>query len=203
MKENKNNIEESEEKPIEKKDTHKKKKKNVFLWGLKIFIITFFISLCFSILSEMLMSATQSVVGTIISISLLVVIILISIIADILGVAVASASTEPFMAMAARKVKGAKMGLKLVKSADKVSNFFCDIVGDALGILSGTIGAGIVAQVAISGEVWQVVVSGLMSAIISAFTVFGKAMGKTIAINKSNDIIFGLAKFLSIFKKDK
>lgn len=193
------------ENTTEKKDkTHPKHKTNLHLkWPLKILFITLCISFCFSILSELLLSNFHSVVGTIISLLLLFFFIAISVVCDMIGVAMAGADIEPFMAMASKKVKGAKESIKLIKNADKASSFFCDIVGDACGILCGSIGAAIVVNIAITGEAWQVVVASLVSAIIAALTVFGKAVGKSIAINKANAIVLKVGKIVRLFKRNK
>ena len=120
-----------------------------------------------------------------------------------IGVAMASADIEPFMAMASKKIRGAKETIDLLKNADKASSFFCDIVGDACGIICGTIGAAIIGMIAIDGQILQVVIGALMSAVIAAITVFGKAVGKAIAIEKSHSIVFRVGKFISVFKSRK
>lgn len=172
-------------------------------WPLKILLITLCISFCFSILSELLLSNSQSLIGTIISLLLLLFFIAVAVICDMIGVAMASADVEPFTAMASKKVKGAKESIKLIKNADKASSFFCDIVGDACGILCGSIGAALVVTIAISGELWQVIVASLTSATIAALTVFGKAVGKSVAINKANEIVLKVGRVVSFFKRNK
>ena len=193
---------------MEKEDKDKKKpapKKSVvkWKWCIKILLITFVLSFCFSILSELILSSTKSLLTTIISVVILILFIAIAIICDMIGVAVASADIAPFMAMASKKVKGAKETIKLLQNADKASSFFCDIIGDACGIICGTIGASIIAIISLNGQVWQIVLGAVMSAVIAAITVFGKAIGKAIAIQHSENIVFRVGKFISIFKKDK
>ena len=140
------------------KDKHKKIKtkeqKSKFGSAVKILFITLAISFCFGILSELLMTVAQSLIGTIVAILLLMVFIFISIICDMIGVATASADIEPFRAMASKKVRGAKEAIAIIKNADKASSFFCDIVGDACGIMCGSIGAAIVAIMAINGDIF-------------------------------------------------
>jgi hypothetical protein len=199
-----NNIDEEQIEEVEEKRPRQKTKLNIrWGWAIKILFITLLISFCFGVLSEMLLSTMHSVAGTVISILLLFLFILIAVICDMIGVAVAGADIEPFMAMASKKVKGAKQCISLIKNADKASSFFCDIIGDACGILCGSIGAVIVSSIAISGDVWQVLVSGLASAIIAALTVFGKAVGKSIAVSNANKIVLKVGKILSIFKSNK
>ena len=169
--------------------------------SLKILAITLAVSFCFGILSELLLSVTKSVAGTIVAVVLLVLFIFIAILSDMIGVATASADIEPFRAMASKKVQGSKEAINLVKNADRTSSFFCDIVGDACGIVCGSIGAGLVAMIAVNGEVWQVIIASFVSAIIAGLTVFGKAVGKTYAIDNANKIVLKVGKFVSFFKK--
>lgn len=192
-----NTEKENKKKPSPKKSAIKWK------WGIKIFFITLSLSFCLSALSELLLSSTHSIATTIISIITLIVFIMIAVVCDMIGVAVASADIAPFMAMASKKVRGAKETIKLLQNADKASSFFCDIVGDACGIICGTIGASIIGIIAINGALWQVLIGALMSAIIAGITVFGKAIGKVIAIQDAGKIVFRVGKFISIFKKSK
>ena len=43
----------------------------------------------------------------------------------------------------------------------------------------------------------------VIASVISSLTVGGKAIGKTIAVKKSDEIIFIVGKFISKFKKGK
>ena len=194
---------EKEDKENGKKKPSPKKNSIKWKWSIKILFITLALSFCFSILSELLLSSTKSVLTTIISIVMLLLFILIAVICDMIGVAVASADVAPFMAMASKKVRGAKETIKLLQNADKASSFFCDIVGDACGIICGTIGASIIAVISLNGQIWQIIIGAMISAVIAALTVFGKAVGKAIAIQSSEAIVFRVGKFISLFKKCK
>ena len=115
-----------------------------------------------------------------------------------------SADSAPFTAMASKKIRGAKETLTLLKNADKASSFFCDIIGDACGIVCGAIGASIVAMIIMgSDSIVKILVGAGVSALIAAITVFGKAVGKGIAVNYANLIVFRVGKFISFFKKQK
>ena len=185
------------------KENNKKSKKSIIKWKwcIKIFFITLVLSFCFSVLSELLLSSTKSLLVTLLSILILFLFIFIAVLSDMVGVAMASADIAPFTAMASKNIRGAKETIKLLKNADKASSFFCDIVGDACGVICGVIGASIVGLISIDGQVWQIIVAAVMSAIIAAITVFGKAVGKAIAIKSANNIVFRVGKFLSIFNK--
>lgn len=191
------------EKEKEKKQEQPKKSNVKWKWCLKIFLITLILSFCFSVLSELLLSSTQSLLITILSIVVLIIFILIAVFCDMIGVAMTSADTSPIMAMASKKIRGAKETLSLLKNADKASSFFCDIIGDACGIICGAIGASIVAAISISGNIEKILIGAAASALIAAMTVFGKAVGKGIAVANANKIVFRVGKFISIFKKSK
>jgi hypothetical protein len=49
--------------------------------------------------------------------------------------------------MSSRKVKGGKIGVKLIKNTSKVSSVCCDVIGDVCGIISGTSGVVIVSLI--------------------------------------------------------
>ncbi len=173
-------------------------------WCIKILFITLLLSFCFSILSELLLTSNQSLLITILSIVVLFVFILIAVFCDMIGVAMTSADSAPFTAMASKKIRGAKETLSLLKNADKASSFFCDIIGDACGIVCGAIGAAIVAVIAFNSEsIVKVFIGAGVSALIAAITVFGKAVGKGIAVNYANSIVFKVGKVISLFKKQK
>jgi len=177
-----------------KKD-EKSKRKFKWLWPIKVFIITIIIAFTMSIASEFLLSVT----GIILSVILLIVFISIAMVFDMLGVASTSANIEPFLSMASRRIRGSKESIKIVRNAEKFSSFSCDIIGDMCGIICGSIGASFVARIALTGNVSQIVLSAIVSGIIAGLTVFLKAIGKNLAINKANNIVFALGKFLSIF----
>lgn len=179
----------------------KRKVKIAWAWPIKILFITLSISLVLNITSE----AVISNVGLVVNIIILIIFIAISILFDMIGVAVTASNLEPFLAMASRKERGSKQAIKLIKNAEKISSFCCDIVGDSCGILSGAVGANIVVRIyAQTGDFMSVLVAGLVSSIIAAITVFGKAVFKSVAVNYSTPIVLKVGKFISFFsfKKD-
>ena len=187
----------------EKKIEQSKKNKLKWKWCLRIFIITLLLSFCFSVLSELLLSSNASLLITILSIVVLFVFILIAVFCDMIGVAITSADSAPISAMASKKIRGAREALSILKSADKFSSFFCDIIGDACGIVCGAIGASIVVGIAITGNIEKVLIGAVVSALIAAITVFGKAVGKSIAVANANKIVLKVGKFFSFFKRSK
>ncbi len=155
-------------------------------WVISIFIATIFISSFMSFVSSgLLENATIAV-----SFVVLLVIIVIGIIFDIIGVAVTAADPSPFHSMAAKKRPAAKEALKLIENADKVSSFCNDVVGDICGVVSGSASAVIAARTIIGFEpTLASAVQLLMSALVAALTVGGKAIGKGFAMGASKEIV--------------
>lgn len=177
----------------------KNRRKFAWKWPISALLITLLSSFLFGISSEFLLSST----GMVVAIVLLLFFLTLNTVCDMLGVAVAAATEEPFLAMSSRKIRGAKEGLMLVKNAEKVSSIFCDIIGDICGILSGAIGGTVVLHILGNSDHYGltgVLVASIVSACIAAITVFLKSVGKAFAINQSNRLIFTLGKVLNFFK---
>jgi CBS domain containing-hemolysin-like protein len=125
---------------------------------------------------------------------LLVVLLIIAIgvVFDMLGIAATAAREAPFHSMAAKKVPGARHAIGIIRRADQFSNFCNDVVGDISGILSGAaafaVVSGIIVAFHLNESRWWVEM--LMVAAISALTVGGKALGKTVSIRYANEIIY-------------
>ena len=186
-------------KPKPSKVDNKKKKKSLidFKWVGIITILAFIISLAFSFISQSIIPN----VNVIVSLIVVLVIILIGIIFDMVGMAVQVADIKVFNAMAAKKVRGAKMALKMIKNAPKLSTICNDVIGDICGIISGSGGAAIAAILVIELGVDAIIPTLIISAIIAALTIGGKALGKGISAAKANLIVEIFAKILSIFSK--
>lgn len=168
-------------------------KKNNYKWILIITLWTFAISSLVSYASDIVISNVDIIFALII----LVLIILLGIMFDIIGVSVTAADETPFHSMASRKVKGARTAVKLIRNADKVSNFCNDVIGDICGVISGGTGAVITEKIVkLSGGDNKVIIAIAMAALIASITVGGKAMGKHFAINQSNNIIYKVAWFI-------
>ena len=170
-------------------------------WSVKSLIITLILSSGFNILSELVV-ANLTLKTIFIAYILILVIVLISIIADIIGVAATSCDIQPFLAMAARKVKGAKMAVRIAKNRDVVNSVCSDIIGDICGIISGACGAAIITVMAISDSKINLIASVVCSTVIAALMITGKAMGKKLGLNKASQIVLGVAKVLSVFSKN-
>ena len=104
--------------------------------------------------------------------------------------------------MAANKVEEGKHALKLVKNASQVSNFCNDVIGDICGIISGAVGSTIIFKLSTKYNLGDSVILGVgVTAFIASFTVGGKALGKSFAMENSEDIIFKVAQVLSFLKR--
>ena len=180
-----------------------KQSKSQMVWSIKILILSFALSMCFGIVSELVLGVT----GIAVAVLVIIVFVSLSIITDMIGVATTSASTEPFRAMASKKVRGAKEALKLLSKADRVSSICCDVIGDVCGILSGAAGASIVVKFALEAESpLSIIIASLVSAVVASMTIFGKSICKKYAIDNSTSIVIKVGKVLSWFtpqNKDK
>lgn len=126
-----------------------------------------------------------------VSFLILLIVIMLGIFFDLIGTAAAAADIAPLNAKAARKVVGAKRGVYLIKHAEQVANFCNDMAGDISGIISGTLAAIIVFKLVLTipYDQSEFYMSILLTALVAAITVGGKAWGKVIAINHSTEVI--------------
>ena len=178
-----------------KKKERIKKEKVDIKWLITIVIVTFIISFGLSFVANSTIPNLSLIFGIIITLLFIV----IGIIFDIIGVSVTSADEKVFHSMAARKVKGASTAVKLKKNADKTSSFCCDVIGDICGVISGAAGTTICAILVTKYHTDLLLTGLIITAIISSFTIGGKALGKSFAINKSDIILYEFAKILSNF----
>lgn len=170
-------------------------KKSNNRWVIIITCIAFVLSVVMSLITTIVLKN----VGIILSIIVTFLFILLGIIFDIIGVASTCANREVFHSMSSRKVRGGKIGVKLLKNASKVSSICCDVVGDICGIISGSAGVTLIALFVKMTGYNDLLVSLIVTALISSLTIGGKAMGKSLAINKCNEVIIIVCKILSMF----
>lgn len=183
---------------MSKKDENSLISKYNLKWVITISIWTF-ITACF------LNAITEGLVKNLdifLSFMLLGAIILIGVFFDVIGIAVTSAEETPFHSMAANRVMEAKYAIKLVRNAGQVSNFCNDVIGDISGILSGALGTNIIYKLATIYDLRNTIIfSVIVTSLIASLTVGGKAFGKSIAIRRSDDIIYRVAKLLYFINK--
>nr|WP_300184952.1 hypothetical protein [uncultured Agathobaculum sp.] len=164
-------------------------------WVATIMPISFVLSVVMSYLSNEALGSS----GTFLSFVVLFFFIALGIVFDMIGIAAASATEKEFHSMAAHRVRGAKEAVWMTRNAEKVSSICNDVVGDICGIVSGATGALIVANITAGMNGVQVVlISLLITGMISALTIGGKAAGKGVAIAFSSRVLSICGRILSV-----
>jgi len=172
-------------------------------FSLTIAVITFVLAAIFSSMSSTLLSKVSWMIGLII----VLIIVCIGILFDMLGIASTAAKEAPLHAMAAEKVPGAKEAVIIHKNADRFASFCNDVIGDISGIVSGSALTIVIIEIThlIRGntdETLQIVLSIILTSIVAALTVGGKAIGKYFAIHSSVKILLITGK-IAYFIHDK
>ena len=181
----------------DKKITNKKKEreKKGRRWVITVVLLTFVISALLQMIQAGLMNSVNLAMAFVI----LIVFVLIGILFDIIGVAVTSANEIPFHSLSSQKIRGAKEAVRLIRSADRVGSFCNDVIGDIVGIISGGTTTVIVTMILSSGiNLSKFFMTTLMTAVVAAVTIGGKAAGKRVAIDKSNEIVFFVGKIINL-----
>ena len=174
----------------------KEQQKKTRRWVITIFLATIVISAAISLASDFVMGKSSMGVAFLI----LLMIVFIGILFDIVGMAVATADEKPFHAMASRKVRGAKECIMLLRNAERVSSICNDVVGDICGVVSGSASATIAAQVLANFELsFASIVPLVLSSLVAALTVGGKAVGKGIAVKGCTDIVYHAGQVIYMF----
>ncbi len=176
----------------------KTKKNKETKWIITITLLAFFISLIFSLGAQSILENVNIFLGILI----ILLIIFIGVIFDIIGVAVQSSDTVPFHSMASKKIKSAKAAKKMLENSAKVSSFCNDVIGDVCGIISGSAVAVVSISVADKLNLDSTITTLLITSIVAALTIGGKALGKGVAISKSEYIITKVTKIMQHFKKN-
>lgn len=162
-------------------------------WITEITIIAFIITILFSLGSQILLKNVHIIIGILI----ILLFIIIGVIFDIIGVAVQSSDTTPFHAMASKKVKSAKTAKKMLKNSAKVSSFCNDVIGDICNIISGSAGVVVASAISTKFNFDLTITTLIITSLIAALTIGGKALGKGIAVKKSEYIITKVTKILN------
>lgn len=185
-------------KEIKKQLSKKEKNKTNYSWIIKTVLLSFIISVLFSFISETVIPNVNIIMGIILTLLFIV----IGVLFDMIGVSVTASDEAIFHSMAAKRVRGAKIAVKFKKNADKVSNFCQDVIGDVCGIVSGSTGAVISIKIMELFNTNSLLITLIIMGIISALTIGGKAMIKTITINNSNEILYRFVRFISYIVKE-
>ncbi len=182
-------------------------KKKFDFWPVKITIAAFLISVIMAILTNGFIDDVNIVVAFVI----LLFVIFLGILFDIVGLAVTVADETPFHSRSTRGYPGSREAIKLIRNANKVSSFCNDVIGDIAGVLSGGLAAAIVTNIySVYDAIPATVLNMLLTALVASATVGGKALGKGIAINRSESIvkkisviIYWFSKIFTFRKKDR
>ncbi|MBE7019451.1 MAG: DUF21 domain-containing protein [Ruminococcaceae bacterium] len=189
-----------------KKEDIPKRKKKPMNWAIKATLITLVISFFLGIFADVLSKNLNFVPALLV----LIFIILVGVFSDMAGIAIATADEKTLNAMAARKIRGAKEALLLLRNAEKATSIFNDVIGDIAGIISGATGAtigvyliGMLKDVIASGnaQLGELLTLSMLSALIASMTVGGKAAGKKYAIKNAEKIVYFVGKTVNFFKR--
>jgi len=178
----------------------KPKRKSIRLWALKITILTFIIAIGISVVSQFFLRN----VPLLVAVFVLALLISVGIVFDIIGIAIAAADCAPFVAMAAKRVFGARRCIRIINNASVYSNICNDVIGDICGIVSGAAGATIALSLILTaGSSFDVVADIVISSLIAAVTVGGKAVGKSLALRRSKEIVYFVGRTVALIAGDR
>lgn len=164
-------------------------------WIYKVFFITFILALIFSSITSYLSNNFNNII--LVS-TIIIIVIAVGVIFDMIGTASLTSKKSSFHAMNSKKIEGAKEALFIINNSVTVSSVCNDIVGDVCGIVSGGLSAILALAITNSFGISIVISTVLISSIVSSLTVGCKAIFKTIAIKKSDKIVFTVAKIIKI-----
>lgn len=168
-------------------------------WIIKAFLMTFFIALIFSSITNVVINKCNYIALIIFS----VLFILIGIFFDMIGTAVLTANESTFHAKSSKKIKGSKQSVLLIKNSSRIASICNDVIGDICGIVSGSVGAMLSIYISNITKINVIYTTLIISSIISSLTVGGKAIGKKYSIKNSDRIIEKVGIFLSLFTNKK
>ena len=171
--------------------------KSSLKFSLTIAVITFVLAAIFSSMSSTILSK----VGWVSGLMIVFIIVIIGIIFDMLGIASTAVKESPLHAMAAEKVIGAREAVIIHKNADKFASFCNDVIGDISGIVSGSALTIVIIEISqimngANDPSWQIILSIILTSIVAAVTVGGKAIGKYFAINAAVNILLFTGKII-------
>ena len=165
-------------------------------WILTVVCLSFGLSVVMSFVTSLFVESA----GLLVALLSLIALVMIGIITDVIGTAVTYADEQPFIAMASKRILGAKQALQLIRKAERVSSILNDVVGDIVGIISGSAGS-VIAVYLVSLGLKSAIASMLITAFTSAFMIGGKAYGKGLAIANSDRIVLTVGRVMAVFEK--
>ncbi|MDD6485017.1 MAG: hypothetical protein PUF72_10700 [Clostridiales bacterium] len=168
-------------------------------WTVIVVVLSFSLSLAFSLVTSVFMQ--NMAVGA--AFAVLFMIVGVNVLFDLIGTAVLSAEESPFHSLCARKVRGAREAVSIIRHAPQVANVCCDVIGDIAGIISGAATALIVSELAITFGINALLPSLLLTGLVGAMTIGGKAVCKGVAMKNGNSVVFMIGKIMALFKKKR
>lgn len=165
-------------------------------WTISITIWAFVLSVTMSALT----SGAERL-GLVAAICVLLLIIVLGIVFDVAGMAVSTASEEPFHAMAAKRIPGAKESVTIIRSAQQISSVCNDVIGDIAGIISGAMTTAIVVSICNITNSNSTVLNLVFAGFVAALMIGGKAAGKGFAMKNNNTVVFVMGKITYFAKK--
>ncbi len=165
-------------------------------WTVIVLILSFVLSVFFSFITSVAMESLTIFFAFV----LLLVIIAVNILFDMVGTAVQSAEEAPFHSLASRKVAGARESISVIRHAPQLANMCCDVIGDIAGIISGATTTLIVTEFVAMFHLKGMLPSLILTGLVGALTIGGKAMSKGISMQNGNSIVFIVGKIMYFFK---
>ena len=166
-------------------------------WALKILLLSFVLSVSFSLISDIVLTHASFII----SIIMIFVFMILGVLSDMIGVAITCCNKDKIIDIKDKSIK--ETCLSLLNNSDKISVICCDIIGDISSMLSGACGASIVYKLITFGL--QGYADGLISAsvsgLIACLTIFFKSLEKNIAVTKSDKITYYFARCINKIKK--
>jgi CBS domain containing-hemolysin-like protein len=158
--------------------------------GLGNALLTFILSLMLTYVASVFLG----VLVVYFALLVLLLVILLGVGADMVGFAAVAADVAPLNAKAANRVSGARQAVRLIRNADQVAVFCSDVMGDISSTLAGAMGAVIVFRMITERHLVSNWYTIIMTALVAAVTVCGKALGKGIALQEASEIMFQLGQ---------
>lgn len=157
-------------------------------------------AIVFSIISNSVLEGVGWGIGMVI----VLLLVLIGVFFDIMGLSAAAAKETPFHAMASEKVIGAKQAIAIIRNADRFSNFCNDVIGDMTGVISGSavviVVTNLLYSIGAESTLMKTIMGIFFTGLVSALTVGGKALGKSLAISYATSIVLLIGKFFYILE---
>lgn len=165
-------------------------------WTVIATVLSFALSVAFSVVTSVFMGN----MGLLWAFVVLFAIIAVNILFDIIGTSVQNAEEPPFHSLSSRRVKGAVQSIAIIRHAPQIASICCDIVGDIAGIISGSASAVIVAELVVTFGWEGILPSLLLTGVVGALTIGGKAAFKGFSMKNANSVVFFIGRVANFFK---